>query len=139
MTRSWEAMGLEASPKGIPYPSLDNATRALGQMLSADDMHYDSFLNQLRWRTPAGYVRLEDHHLISLTIALQRDVGIQGNLDPVILLGSPELIGRETKRILEGAAGRPGHIFNLGHGILPNTPVDNVARLVDAVHELSSK
>ncbi len=67
------------------------------------------------------------------------DVGIQGNLDPVILLGSPELIEREVKRILERAAGRPGHIFNLGHGILPNTPVDNVARLVDAVHEQSSK
>jgi uroporphyrinogen decarboxylase len=67
------------------------------------------------------------------------DVAIQGNLDPVILLGSPELIEREVKRILERAAGRPGHIFNLGHGILPNTPVDNVARLVDAVHELSSK
>jgi uroporphyrinogen decarboxylase len=67
------------------------------------------------------------------------DVAIQGNLDPVILLGSPELIEREVKRILERAAGRPGHIFNLGHGILPNTPVDNVTRLVDAVHELSSK
>ena len=67
------------------------------------------------------------------------DVGIQGNLDPVILLGSPELVEREVKRILERAAGRPGHIFNLGHGILPNTPVDNVTRLVDAVHELSSK
>jgi uroporphyrinogen decarboxylase len=67
------------------------------------------------------------------------DVAIQGNLDPVILLGSPELVEREVKKILERAAGRPGHIFNLGHGILPNTPVDNVARLVDAVHELSSK
>ena len=67
------------------------------------------------------------------------DVAIQGNLDPVILLGSPELIEREIKRILKQAGGRPGHIFNLGHGILPNTPVDNVARLVEAVHELSSK
>jgi uroporphyrinogen decarboxylase len=67
------------------------------------------------------------------------DVAIQGNLDPVILLGSPELIEREIKRILKQARGRPGHIFNLGHGILPNTPVDNVARLVDAVHELSYK
>ena len=67
------------------------------------------------------------------------DVAIQGNLDPVILLSSPEFIEREVKRILERAASRPGHIFNLGHGILPNTPVDNVARLVNAVHELSSK
>ena len=67
------------------------------------------------------------------------DVAIQGNLDPVILLSSPEFIEREAKRILGRAASRPGHIFNLGHGILPNTPVDNVARLVNAVHELSSK
>jgi len=67
------------------------------------------------------------------------DVAIQGNLDPVILLSSPELIEREVKRILGRAAGHPGHIFNLGHGILPNTPVDNVARLVDSVHKFSSK
>jgi uroporphyrinogen decarboxylase len=66
------------------------------------------------------------------------DVAVQGNLDPVILFGPVERIEKEVKRILERAEGRPGHIFNLGHGILPNTPVDNVVRLVDAVHEYSS-
>jgi len=66
-------------------------------------------------------------------------MAIQGNLDPVALFGPPDLIEREVKRILEVAGGRPGHIFNLGHGILPNTPVDNVVRLVDTVHELSTK
>ncbi|MCZ6599409.1 MAG: uroporphyrinogen decarboxylase, partial [Acidobacteria bacterium] len=45
---------------------------------------------------------------------------------------------REVERILAQAGGRPGHIFNLGHGILPGTPVENVRRLVDLVHELSS-
>jgi uroporphyrinogen decarboxylase len=65
------------------------------------------------------------------------DVAIQGNLDPVVLLGPLELIEREAKRILDKAEGRLGHIFNLGHGILPNTPVDHVARLIDAVHEYS--
>jgi uroporphyrinogen decarboxylase len=63
------------------------------------------------------------------------DVAIQGNLDPVILLSSVGLIEKEVKRILQSAEGRPGHIFNLGHGILPNTPVENVAALVDMVHE----
>jgi len=67
------------------------------------------------------------------------DVGIQGNLDPVVLLGSEGLIKKEVKRILDQVGGRPGHVFNLGHGILPNTPVENVAVLVEAVHEMSSK
>lgn len=66
-------------------------------------------------------------------------VAIQGNLDPVILLGSVDVMEKEVKRILEEAEGRPGHIFNLGHGILPGTPVENVARLVEAVHEYSSR
>ena len=67
------------------------------------------------------------------------DIAVQGNLDPVTLFASPDVIRREAARILEEAAGRPGHIFNLGHGILPGTPVDNVIALVDAVHELSAK
>lgn len=67
------------------------------------------------------------------------DVAIQGNLDPVILLGSIDLIKKEVKRILDDAGGRPGHIFNLGHGILPETPVENVAALVETVHRYSSK
>ena len=67
------------------------------------------------------------------------DVAIQGNLDPVILLGPRDLIEKEVKRILNGVKGRPGHIFNLGHGILPNTPFDHVTALVNMVHEYSSK
>lgn len=67
------------------------------------------------------------------------DVGIQGNLDPVVLFGPVNFLRKEVKRILRLAGGRPGHIFNLGHGILPNTPVENVAALVDMVHEYSSK
>ncbi len=67
------------------------------------------------------------------------DRAVQGNMDPLVLLGSRETIKREVKRILEEAQGRAGHIFNLGHGILPQTPVDNVIALVDMVHELSSR
>ena len=67
------------------------------------------------------------------------DAGIQGNLDPVLLMSPIHLIEKEVKRILERAGGRPGHIFNLGHGILPNTPVDHVKALVDMVHEFSKK
>jgi uroporphyrinogen decarboxylase len=67
------------------------------------------------------------------------NVGIQGNLDPVILLGPVDQMEKEVKRILDRVEGRPGHIFNLGHGILPSTPVENVAVLVDVVHEYSAK
>jgi uroporphyrinogen decarboxylase len=67
-----------------------------------------------------------------------RDVGVMGNLDPVALFSRQDHIRAQAKRILEQAAGRPGHIFNLGHGILPQTPVENVIALVEAVHEMSS-
>ena len=66
--------------------------------------------------------------------ALGRDVAVQGNLDPVVLLSSPREIETQARRILAEVGGRPGHIFNLGHGILPQTPVDNVLALVDIVH-----
>ena len=66
------------------------------------------------------------------------DVAVQGNLDPTALLAPVPEIRARAAAILGQAAGRPGHIFNLGHGILPQTPVDHVLALVDAVHELSA-
>ena len=65
------------------------------------------------------------------------DVAIQGNLDPAALLAPPAEIRRRVAAILAQAGGRPGHVFNLGHGVLPSTPVDHARALVDAVHELS--
>jgi uroporphyrinogen decarboxylase len=66
-------------------------------------------------------------------------VAVQGNLDPVVLFAPIPEIERQAKRILAEAAGRPGHIFNLGHGILPHTPVDHVIALVDMVHAHSAR
>lgn len=63
------------------------------------------------------------------------EVAIQGNLDPVALFAPWDALKTRTQHILDKVNGRPGHIFNLGHGILPKTPVDNVKRLVDFVHE----
>ena len=60
-------------------------------------------------------------------------VGVQGNLDPTVLFAPRREIERQTRRVLDEAAGQPGHIFNLGHGILPHTPVDNVLAVVDIV------
>jgi uroporphyrinogen decarboxylase len=67
------------------------------------------------------------------------DRAVQGNLDPLTLLATPAEIRRRAQEVLEQAAGRPGHIFNLGHGVVQQTPVDHAIALVDAVHELSSR
>ncbi len=71
--------------------------------------------------------------------ALGNDVAVQGNLDPCLLFGTKDSIKDGVSRILQGAKGAKGHIFNLGHGILPETPVDNAKTMVQAVHELSAK
>ena len=64
------------------------------------------------------------------------DVAVMGNLDPVALFAEREVLLAQAKRILDQAEKRPGHIFNLGHGILPETPVENVIALVEFVHGL---
>lgn len=79
---------------------------------------------------------------INLDVAWEKignDKAIQGNLDPIILFGPVEYIEGRVKDILDRAAGRPGHIFNLGHGIHKDTPVEHAQALVDAVHRLSQK
>ncbi len=82
----------------------------------------------LDWRTPfdEGWKRIG------------YDRGVQGNLDPTVLFAPVDVVKKHAKRILDAANGRAGHIFNLGHGILPETPVDTVKALVDFVHETSS-
>jgi uroporphyrinogen decarboxylase len=67
------------------------------------------------------------------------DVAVMGNLDPVALFANQDLLRAQAKRILDQAGSRAGHIFNLGHGILPQTPVENVIALVDMVHEMSAR
>ncbi len=69
---------------------------------------------------------------------LGEGVGVQGNLDPLVLFSEPAYIRQRARRILDQAGGRAGHIFNLGHGILPQTPLDHVMALVDYVHEATS-
>jgi uroporphyrinogen decarboxylase len=67
------------------------------------------------------------------------DVGIQGNLDPVALFAPFAEVERRVDDILQRAGNRPGHIFNLGHGILPETPVDHVVAVAEMVHARSTK
>jgi len=67
------------------------------------------------------------------------DVAVMGNLDPVTLFASQDALRSQAKRILDQAGGRPGHVFNLGHGILPQTPVENVIALVEMVHDMGPR
>jgi uroporphyrinogen decarboxylase len=64
---------------------------------------------------------------------------IQGNLDPIALCGEPSSMINQAQTLIDEVGGRPGHIFNLGHGIIPETPVDNVKRLVDFVREKTAR
>ena len=66
-------------------------------------------------------------------------VAIQGNLDPAVMYATPEIIRAEVKKVLSQFKGDTGHIFNLGHGITPDVNPENMAVLVDSVHEFSAK
>ncbi len=83
----------------------------------------------LDWRVELG----------SAWARLGEGVGVQGNLDPAVLLAPFEVVAAEARRVLAAARGRPGHIFNLGHGVLPDTPVDTLKALVDLVHAETSR
>ena len=78
-------------------------------------------------------------HLDEAWATVGHDVAVQGNLDPLTLFAPLHEIERRVADILRRAGGRPGHIFNLGHGILPTTPIDHVAATIDMVHRLSQR
>ena len=78
-------------------------------------------------------------HLDEAWATVGHDVAVQGNLDPLTLFAPLHEIERRVEDILRRAGGRPGHIFNLGHGILPTTPLDHVAATIDMVHKLSQR
>lgn len=78
------------------------------------------------WRTPLDQAWRRIGH----------DRAVQGNLDPLLLCAPREVAERRARAVIAEAGGRPGHIFNLGHGIIPETPVDNVKAVIDAVHAI---
>jgi uroporphyrinogen decarboxylase len=82
----------------------------------------------LDWRTPLDEAWARVGH----------DMGVQGNLDPAVLFAPAEVVEEAAVDVLRRADGRPGHVFNLGHGLMPATPLANIERLVDVVHERSA-
>ncbi len=110
---------------GIPVINFGTGTCGLLELMREGGGHVIG----IDWRIELG----------SAWRRLGYDVGVQGNLDPVVLFAPANEIRDRDRRILEQARGHHGHIFNLGQGILPNTPVENVIALVDMVHDLSSR
>jgi uroporphyrinogen decarboxylase len=89
-----------------------------------------------------GVTAISVDHRVPLDVAWDRighDVAIQGNLDPAALLAPGEAIDGEVRAVLARAAARDGHVFNLGHGVLPMTPVEALQRVVDLVHAQSER
>jgi uroporphyrinogen decarboxylase len=93
----------------------------------------------LEAQVEAGGTVIGVDHRIGLADAWKRigyDHAIQGNLDPLLLCAPPEVAAKRARAVIAQAEGRPGHIFNLGHGIIPETPVDHVKALIDVVHSI---
>src|SRR5215203_3077856 len=114
---------IENVTKGVPVLHFGTGTAALLELMR----EAGGDVIGLDWR-----VRLDEGWR-----RVGHDVAVMGNLDPIALFANQNTLGTQTKRILDQAGGRAGHIFNLGHGILPETPVENVIALVEMVHELS--
>ena len=120
--------------------------------------HLQKMMSQLKGSVPVIYFGTGNSHLLAEIAPLGFDViafdwrtplaetwsslgipAVQGNLDPIVLCADKATVASQTTALLDSVAGKPGHIFNLGHGIIPETPVDNVKFLVDFVHDHSSR
>ena len=113
---------IEQIKPGVPVIHFGTGTAALLELMreaGGDVIGFD-------WR-----VRLDE-----AWARVGHDVAVMGNLDPVVLFADQQVLRKQARRILDQAGRRPGHIFNLGHGILPETPVENVIALVEFVHEV---
>lgn len=93
-----------------------------------------AFAHELSMLNPACISVDWNAHLPSLRRSIKAPIALQGNLDPDILYAPPDVIQREAKRLIDSMKDDQGYVFNLGHGILPDIPVDSVKALVDAVH-----
>jgi uroporphyrinogen decarboxylase len=118
LVREVQALGVPVIYFGVDTASLLPAMRETG----ADVLGLD-------WRVP----------LNEAWRGLDYACAVQGNLDPITLFAEPELLRQRVRAILDQAAGRPGHIFNLGHGIVPGTPVENVQHVVRFVREYAEE
>ena len=110
----------ETESLGLPRIHFGTGTAGLLELIASSGCDVVS----LDWRVPLddGWRRIGK-------------LGVQGNLDPAVLLGPAPLVSERARDVLRKAGGRPGHVFNLGHGVLPETPVENLQLLVETVRE----
>ncbi len=120
--------------------------------------YLQALLDKLKGQVPVIYFGTGNSHLLPDVAGMGFDVvafdwrtplaetwdslsfnAVQGNLDPIVLCADQATVAAQSEAILDSVRGKPGHIFNLGHGIIPETPVDNVKFLVDHVHEYSAR
>lgn len=120
--------------------------------------HTKRLIDRLRGQVPIIYFGTGNQHLLPAIAQAQPDViafdwrtplvptwdalgctAVQGNFDPIVLCADQATITEQASALLDAVGNRNGHIFNLGHGIIPETPVDNVKHLVDLVHERSAR
>jgi len=118
--------------------------------------HTKALIDKLRGQVPIIYFGTGNGHLLESVNEAAPDVlaldwrtplvptwdklgctAVQGNMDPIVLCSDRATVSSQAAAVLDEVGGRNGHIFNLGHGIIPQTPVDNVKHLVDFVHETS--
>ena len=135
---SWAGQLAPADYRQFALPYTQRAI-AIARQSGAPIIHFatetSGYLEAMR-ETGADVVSVDWR--VDLDAAWRRlgdDVAVQGNLDPVALLAPWDALRQRAQSVLEQAGGRAGHIFNLGHGILPSTPTENVKRLVDFVHQ----
>ena len=117
--------GLDVAPDGTRVPTIV-FTKGGGQWLDAIARSGASAVG-VDWTVDLAAARAQ----------VGARVALQGNLDPLVLLTDVDTVQREARRVVETAGPAPGHVFNLGHGIVPATPPEHVSALVDAVHEAS--
>jgi uroporphyrinogen decarboxylase len=115
-----------AALRGTGVPLIYYVNQGSALMRSVADLDVDVI--GVDWRSPLDVVRRE----------LGPGKAVQGNLDPAALFAQPQELQRHIDAVLDAAGPAPGHIFNLGHGIWPETSPDSVARMVDYVHERTS-
>ena len=108
------------APLGVPRVHFGTNTAGLLEVIARSGPDIVS----LDWRVPLdeGWRRVGEDH------------GVQGNLDPAVLLGPADLVRERARDVLRRAVGRVGHIFNLGHGVLPETSLENLQVLIETVH-----
>lgn len=136
---SWAGLLSPEDWEEFAAPYAARALEAVGQ--SVPRIYFppggSTFLPRIeRMRIPAEVIGIDWRiPLDEARRALGDRYAVQGNLDPGVLLGNEEAIRRKTGAILARARGARGHVMNLGHGILPETPVANAQAFVDATHE----